>query len=144
MEALPCVHRQGLRGWSEKKTVESGTQVRTELAEGEIWHSLRDWLELLGTAWEMKTLPTFTLGHLYQWRHAVAYYATSRKVAVSRPDEVNGFLKIYLILPAALGPGVHSASNRNEYRKQKNNVSWRRAWPVRGADNLIAIWEPTV
>jgi hypothetical protein len=30
---------------------------------------------------------------------------------------------ICLILPAALGPGVHSASNRNEYEKQKNNVS---------------------
>jgi hypothetical protein len=30
---------------------------------------------------------------------------------------------IYLILPAALGPGVYSASNRNEYQKQKNNVS---------------------
>jgi hypothetical protein len=29
---------------------------------------------------------------------------------------------IYLILPAALGPGVYSASNRNEYQKQKNNV----------------------
>jgi hypothetical protein len=28
-----------------------------------------------------------------------------------------------LILPAALGPGVYSASNRNEYQKQKNNVS---------------------
>jgi hypothetical protein len=24
---------------------------------------------------------------------------------------------------AALGPGVHSASNRNEYQKHKNNVS---------------------
>jgi hypothetical protein len=34
-------------------------------------------------------------------------YATSRRV----------------ILPAALGPGVYSASNRNEYQKQKNNVS---------------------
>jgi hypothetical protein len=31
------------------------------------------------------------------------------------------FLKIYIILPAALGPGVYSASNRNEYQKQKNN-----------------------
>jgi hypothetical protein len=30
---------------------------------------------------------------------------------------------IYLILPAALGPGVYSASNRNEYQKQKNSVS---------------------
>jgi hypothetical protein len=30
---------------------------------------------------------------------------------------------IYLILADALGPGVHSATNRNEYQKQKNNVS---------------------
>jgi hypothetical protein len=30
---------------------------------------------------------------------------------------------IYLILPAALDPGVHSACNRNEYQKHKNNVS---------------------
>jgi hypothetical protein len=40
------------------------------------------------------------------------------------PDEVNDFFfLVYLILPAALVPGVHSASNRNEYQKQKNNVS---------------------
>jgi hypothetical protein len=32
-------------------------------------------------------------------------------------------LSIYLILQAALGPGVYSASNRNEYQKHKNNVS---------------------
>jgi hypothetical protein len=36
--------------------------------------------------------------------------------------EVNKYVSIYLILPAALGPGVHSASNRIEYRNQKNNV----------------------
>jgi hypothetical protein len=30
---------------------------------------------------------------------------------------------IFLILPAALGPGVYSASNRNEFQKHKNNVS---------------------
>jgi hypothetical protein len=30
---------------------------------------------------------------------------------------------IFLILPAAVDPGVHSASNRNEFQKQKNNVS---------------------
>jgi hypothetical protein len=30
---------------------------------------------------------------------------------------------IYLNLPAALGAAVYSASNRNEYWKQKNNVS---------------------
>jgi hypothetical protein len=44
----------------------------------------------------------------------------SRKVAGSRLDETK--LLIYLILPATLGPGVQSASNRNEYREQKNNV----------------------
>jgi hypothetical protein len=33
------------------------------------------------------------------------------------------FLSIYLILPAALGPGIYSVSNRNEYQKQENNVS---------------------
>jgi hypothetical protein len=30
---------------------------------------------------------------------------------------------IYLILPFAIIPEVYSASNRNEYHKQKNNVS---------------------
>jgi hypothetical protein len=28
---------------------------------------------------------------------------------------------LYIIIPAALGPGVYSASNRNENQKQKNN-----------------------
>jgi hypothetical protein len=45
---------------------------------------------------------------------------TGLKAVGSRPGEVNYFFSIYLILPAALGPGVHSASNRNEYQKQKN------------------------
>jgi hypothetical protein len=52
-------------------------------------------------------------------RSSVVVNATSRKVKGSRPDKVN--FSIYLILPAALGPGVYSASNRNEYQKQKNN-----------------------
>jgi hypothetical protein len=39
------------------------------------------------------------------------------------PDEANGFFSIYLILPAVLGSGVYSAFNRNEYQKQKYNVS---------------------
>jgi hypothetical protein len=30
---------------------------------------------------------------------------------------------IHLILPAELGRGVYSASNINEYQKQKSNVS---------------------
>jgi hypothetical protein len=44
-------------------------------------------------------------------------------VAGSRPDEVNEFSSIYLILPDALGPGVYSAFNRNKHQKHKNNVS---------------------
>jgi hypothetical protein len=51
------------------------------------------------------------------------HYAASQKVEGSRPYEVNEFFSIYPILPVALGPGVYSASNRNEYQKQKNNVS---------------------
>jgi hypothetical protein len=42
----------------------------------------------------------------------------------SKPDEVNEFFSIYLILLAALGPWVYSTSNRNAYQKQKNYVSW--------------------
>jgi hypothetical protein len=33
------------------------------------------------------------------------------------------FFLIYLILPAALGPGAYSASNRIEYQKQEKIVS---------------------
>jgi hypothetical protein len=32
-------------------------------------------------------------------------------------------VSIYLILLVTLGPGIHSASNRNEYQKHANNVS---------------------
>jgi hypothetical protein len=57
-------------------------------------------------------------------RHAVPQWlrhkATSRKVAGSRPDELNYFVfKFTKILSPALGPAVHSASNRNEYQEQK-------------------------
>jgi hypothetical protein len=43
------------------------------------------------------------------------HYAANRKVAGSIPDEVN--FSIYIIFPVAPGPGVYSASNRNEYQK---------------------------
>jgi hypothetical protein len=42
---------------------------------------------------------------------------------VRRKDEINYFFSVYLIIVAALGPGVYSASNRNEHQKQENNVS---------------------
>jgi hypothetical protein len=38
----------------------------------------------------------------------------------SRP--MKWIFSICLVLPAALGPGIYSASNRNEYQKQKHNV----------------------
>jgi hypothetical protein len=41
-------------------------------------------------------------------------------------------------------PQVYSASNRNEYQRQTNNVLGSRMWPVCKADNLAAICEPTV
>jgi hypothetical protein len=53
---------------------------------------------------------------------------------------VTGFFSTDLILPAARGPEFYSASNRNEYQNQKNNVSGR-ARPMRKADNLTAICE---
>jgi hypothetical protein len=48
------------------------------------------------------------------------------------------------ILPAALDPEDYSAHNRNEYQKQKNNVTGGKVRPVRKADNLTAICEPFV
>jgi hypothetical protein len=49
------------------------------------------------------------------------------------------------ILPTALGPGVYSASNRNEYRKHKKEMFLgSKVRLVRGADNLTDIYEPTI
>jgi hypothetical protein len=45
--------------------------------------------------------------------------ATNQKVMGSRPVETMTFFSNYLILPAALGPVVYSASNINEYQKHK-------------------------
>jgi hypothetical protein len=62
------------------------------------------------------------------------------------PDEVNDFFfSIYLILPAAIGLGVYSACNRNEYQKLKKKIFLvSRAQPAPKADNLTAICEPIV
>jgi hypothetical protein len=46
-----------------------------------------------------------------------------------------------LTIPAALGPGVYTAYNRNEY--QKKNLG-SRALSVRKPANVTAICEPTV
>jgi hypothetical protein len=49
---------------------------------------------------------------------------------------------MYLILPAALGLGVYSASERNEYQKHKKVFLGSKALPVRKTDDLAAICEP--
>jgi hypothetical protein len=52
---------------------------------------------------------------------------------------------IYLILLAALGPGVYSASNKYEYQKQKKILFLgSKTQLVNRADNLTAIFEPIV
>jgi hypothetical protein len=71
------------------------------------------------------------------------HYATSWKIAGLRPDEVTVF-SIYLILPATLDPGVYSASNRNEYQKQKEMCLRSRVQPVLEADNLTTICDMIV
>jgi hypothetical protein len=53
----------------------------------------------------------------------IRHYATSQKVAGSRPDRVNELFLIYLILTARQSLGDYSASNRNEYQKRKHVVS---------------------
>jgi hypothetical protein len=55
-----------------------------------------------------------------QW---LRHYATNRKVEGSSPHKLHAFPSTCLILQAALGPGVHSASNRIECQKQRNNSS---------------------
>jgi hypothetical protein len=67
---------------------------------------------------------------LYQW--ILVYIRACGSVVVKAPCyqlEGRGFknrwddwiFSIYLILPDTLGPGIYSASNRNEYQKHKNN-----------------------
>jgi hypothetical protein len=58
-------------------------------------------------------------------------------------DEIIDLFSIYLILRAAVGAGVYSASTINEYRK-KNIFLDSRARPVRKADNLTAIFQPII
>jgi hypothetical protein len=67
------------------------------------------------------------------------------KSRVRLPDEVNGCFQFTSCSQVRYGPGVDSASIRNEYQKhKKNSVSGSRARPVRRADNLTIICEPIV
>jgi hypothetical protein len=78
-------------------------------------------------------------------RGSIVVEALCYKLEGLRPDEVNMHISsIYEILPAAPGPGAYSASDRNEYQKQKIMFLGSRARPVHQADNLTTICEPTV
>jgi hypothetical protein len=59
----------------------------------------------------------------------------------SIPNEVIGFFKLTLPFQPHYGPGVDSASNRNEYQESSKGG---KGQPAHKADNLIAICEPTV
>jgi hypothetical protein len=50
-----------------------------------------------------------------------------------------GFFLIYLILPAALGPGVDSVSNRNKHQESLKKKPGGKVRPARRADNLATI-----
>jgi hypothetical protein len=51
---------------------------------------------------------------------------------------------MYLIFPAALGLGVYSASNINQYQKQQIMFLGSKARLVRRTDKVTAICEPIV
>jgi hypothetical protein len=53
-------------------------------------------------------------------------------------------ISIYLFLPAALGSGVYSVPNRNEYKEQKNIFLGSGERLARRVDALTTICEPIV
>jgi len=52
-----------------------------------------------------------------RWRSWFRHRAASRKVAGSIPDGVIGFFSLTQSFRPHYGPGVDSASNRNEYQE---------------------------
>jgi hypothetical protein len=73
----------------------------------------------------------------------VGHYAASRKVVGSSPDEVD--FSIWPNPSGRNGPGVDSASNRNEYQESlKIKKPGGKVRPARRADNLDATYYPFV
>jgi hypothetical protein len=65
-------------------------------------------------------------------------------VVGSVPDVVQDIFSFYLIIPAAVGPDVYSASNIIEYQS-RNTYFWGvKRLPVSKADNLAATYESNV
>jgi hypothetical protein len=93
-EGAYCPHLQGLDEWETTKEDQTTRRHVTEAV----------------------TVVITSISQTNKYSHSIRHYATRRKIAGSIPDEVNEFFS--LLNPS----GVHSASNRNEYQKQKNNV----------------------
>jgi hypothetical protein len=64
-----------------------------------------------------------TFSRLFAISGSVMAKPLSYKSGGRGSDPIRRTFSVYLILPAAAGPGVYSASNKNEYQKQENNVS---------------------
>jgi hypothetical protein len=71
---------------------------------------------------------------------ALGYKPEGREFETRRSEYISS---IHLILQAALGLEVHSASNRNEYRSRIMFLG-NRARLVHRGDNLAAICEPVI
>jgi hypothetical protein len=56
-------------------------------------------------------------------------------------DSLGIILSVYVILPAALDPGVYSDSNRSTPDRNKH-ISWSITRLMLAADSLTAIYEP--
>jgi hypothetical protein len=54
----------------------------------------------------------------------------------------NTYFLFYFFLPAALGPGIYSASNKNEYQKQKKKclLGGECNWHVRLTTSLPSVY----
>jgi hypothetical protein len=50
------------------------------------------------------------------------FYSRKGQIIFTSTPPIGDCFSMYLILPAALDPGVYSASNGNDYHKQQNNV----------------------
>jgi hypothetical protein len=96
------------------------------------------WLLSVGLCKEESVCSTCTAG--YSWNEVENdhnYWGTMGTMLKAGRSRVRDrwrewIFSIYLILPAAVGPGVHLASNRNKYQKQKKKFLGNkvRVWTV--------------
>ena len=79
-----------------------------------------------------------------RWRSWLKHCATSQKVAGTIPDSVIGIFHRQSFRPH-YGPGVHSASNRNEYQEYFLGIKSGRCvglTTLPSCTDCLEIWEP--